>query len=116
MSASDHVKAVYAHGGHGLFQYALINCEPVSVAMKKKYAEESAEPVECDLAAVEALGPQCLAGNFLDESEVVRHATDRICRELIRLAEDRMAQNGMAEDRPGHKAAILQPDFRSSRK
>jgi uncharacterized cofD-like protein len=116
MSASDHVKAVYAHGGHGQFQYALINCEPVSLAMKKKYAEESAEPVECDLAAVEALGLQCLAGNFLDESEVVRHATDRICRELVRLAEDRMAQNGMAEDRSGHKAAILQPDFRSSRK
>ena len=88
MSASDHVKAVYDHGAHGVFQYALINGEPVSAAMKKKYAEESAEPVDCDLAAVEALGLQCVAGNFLDESEVVRHATDRICRELMRLAEN----------------------------
>jgi uncharacterized cofD-like protein len=104
MSASDHVMAIYAHGGHGLFHYAMVNCEPVSAAMMAQYAEESAEPVECDQGAVEALGVQCVAGNFIDESEVVRHATDRICRELISLA----------ENRPSRKVAIIQPAIRSS--
>jgi uncharacterized cofD-like protein len=105
MSASDHVMAIYAHGGHGLFEYALVNCEPVSTAMKQRYAKESAEPVDCDLAAVEALGVQCIAGNFIDESEVVRHATDRICHELMRLA----------ENAPGRKVTVLQPVERSKR-
>lgn len=99
MSASDHVMAIYAHGGHGLFHYAMVNCEPVSAAMKVRYAEESAEPVDCDLAAVESLGVRCVAGNFIEEHEVVRHATDRICRELIHLA----------ANRPDRKVTVIQP-------
>ncbi len=104
MSASDHIMAIYAHGGHGLFHYAMVNSEPVSAAMKARYAEESAEPVECDLGAVEELGVQCVAGNFIEEREVVRHATDRICRELMRLA----------ENHPGRKVTMIQPVGRSS--
>jgi uncharacterized cofD-like protein len=104
MSASDHIMAIYAHGGHGLFHYALVNCEPVSADMKARYAQEAAEPVECDLGAVEDLGVQCVAGNFIDELEVVRHATDRICRELMRLA----------ENNPGRKITVIQPAGRSS--
>jgi len=104
MSASDHIMAIYAHGGHGLFHYAMVNCEPVSAAMKARYAEESAEPVECDLGAVEELGVQCVAGNFIEEREVVRHATERICRELMRLA----------ENHPGRKVTMIQPVGRSS--
>ena len=104
MSASDHIMAIYAHGGHGLFHYAMVNCEPVSAAMKARYAEESAEPVECDLGAVEELGVQCVAGNFIEEREVVRHATERICRELMRLA----------ENHPGRKVTMIQPVGRST--
>jgi uncharacterized cofD-like protein len=104
MSASDHIIAIYAHRGHGLFHYALVNSEPVSAAMKARYAEESAEPVECDPGAVEELGVQCVAGNFIEEREVVRHATDRICRELMRLA----------ENNPRRKVTVIQPVSRSS--
>jgi hypothetical protein len=55
--------------------------------MKERYAEEHAEPVECDTAAIEQLGVQCIPGNFIEESHFARHATDRLCRELLRLAE-----------------------------
>lgn len=87
MSASDHILAVYAHAGHGLFDYALINSAPVSEQMRKRYEDERAEPVECDCPLVEALGVTCMAGNFLEERDVVRHDTDRLCRELLRLAQ-----------------------------
>jgi hypothetical protein len=43
--------------------------------------------VECDCPLVEALGVTCITGNFLEERDVVRHDTDRLCRELLRLAE-----------------------------
>ncbi len=86
MSASDHIMAIYAHAGHGLFNYALVNSAAVSSEMRRRYATEGAEPVECDVAAVEALGLTCIPANFLEEKDMVRHATDRLCRELLRLA------------------------------
>lgn len=87
MSASDHIMAIYAHAGHGVFNYALVNSAPVSRRMLERYAKEQAEPVVCDLPLIEALGVKCIAGNFLEESDVVRHATDRLARELLQLAQ-----------------------------
>lgn len=98
MSASDHLKALDAHAsGHRLFTYALVNSAPVSAQMRERYAEERAEPVACDCPEVEALGVKCIAGNFLDEREVVRHDTDRLCRELLRLAQRSLAGSRMAQ-------------------
>lgn len=87
MSASDHIMAIYAHAGHGVFNYALVNSEPVSPHMRERYAQEHAEPVVCDIPLIEALGVKCLAGNFLEEKDVVRHATDRLARELLHIAQ-----------------------------
>ncbi|HEX2329390.1 MAG TPA: gluconeogenesis factor YvcK family protein [Candidatus Angelobacter sp.] len=87
MTASDHIMAIYAHSTHGLFNYALVNSEPVSAETLERYAAEKAEPVVCDTGAVEALGLQCITGNFIEEKEVVRHATGQICAELMRLAQ-----------------------------
>ena len=87
MTASDHIRAIYAHSRPGLFNYALVNSSAVSAAMQERYAEERAEPVECDIKAIEALGVHCMAGNFIAEHEVARHATGRLCAELLRLAE-----------------------------
>ncbi len=87
MHASDHIKALYAHAGHRIFDYALVNSAPVSAHMKERYAEEHAEQVECDTAAIEQLGVHCIPGNFIEEGHFARHATDRLCRELLRLAE-----------------------------
>jgi uncharacterized cofD-like protein len=88
MSASEHLRAIYAHTPEKIFDYALVNSAPASPEMQRRYAEERAEPVECDAAAIEAMGVQCIAGNFIEEDHVARHATDRICRELLRLAQE----------------------------
>jgi uncharacterized cofD-like protein len=88
MSASDHIRAIYAHTPEKIFDYALVNSAPASPAMQQRYAEEGAEPVECDAEAIENLGVKCLAGNFIEEHEYARHATDRLCRELLRLAQE----------------------------
>lgn len=87
MTASEHVAAIHAHAGNGVFDYALVNSAGVSDAMRERYATEQAEPVVCDSAAIVALGVHCIAGKFLEEHEVVRHDTDRLCRELLRLAQ-----------------------------
>lgn len=98
MSASEHLKALDAHAaGHALFTYALVNSAPVSAQMRERYAEERAEPVECDCPKVEALGVKCIAGNFLEERDVVRHDTDRLCRELLRLAKTSLPGTRIAQ-------------------
>jgi len=98
MSASDHLKALDAHAsGHRLFTYALVNSATVSAQMRERYAEERAEPVACDCEQMEALGVKCIAGNFLDEREVVRHDTDRLCRKLLRLAQRSLPGSRIAQ-------------------
>src|SRR5262249_21989248 len=72
MTASDHVQALYNHSSRKFLDYALVNSAPVSPAMKERYAEERAEPVESDTAAIEKLGVRCVAGDFVEENHFAR--------------------------------------------
>jgi uncharacterized cofD-like protein len=86
MKASDHIKAIYAHSPRRIFDYALVNTAGVSASMRERYAEEQAQQVEADIPAIEQLGVKCIPGNFILEKHFARHATDRLCQELLRLA------------------------------
>ncbi|HET9838357.1 MAG TPA: gluconeogenesis factor YvcK family protein [Candidatus Angelobacter sp.] len=97
MTASDHIKAIFRHcSGSKIFDYALINTEPVSASMRERYAEEHAEQVQADLEAVEQLGVKCIAGNFIMERHYARHNTDRLCQELLALAKFSRHPAGLA--------------------
>ena len=54
--------------------------------LKAKYALEDATQVVVDQEAIEELGVSPVLGDYLDEGEVARHATDRIARDLMDLA------------------------------
>jgi len=86
MTASQHIQAIFNHAHRRIFDSALVNSALVSPSMLERYAEEHASQVECDCDAIEALGVKCIAGNFVEEHHVARHATDRLCQELLRLA------------------------------
>jgi uncharacterized cofD-like protein len=86
MTASDHIKAIFKHSSGKIFDYALVNTEPVSASMRERYAEEQAGQVEADVEAIEQLGVKCIPGNFIMERHYARHATDRLCQELLALA------------------------------
>jgi uncharacterized cofD-like protein len=85
LTAADHIRALTAHAGVQLFDYALINRKPVSAEMKAKYALEGASQIVADLDAIEAMGVCPVLGDYLDEGAVARHATDRVARDLIAL-------------------------------
>jgi uncharacterized cofD-like protein len=88
LSAADHIRAVYKHtAGHRIFDYALLNCTPASEALQAKYALEGAAQIVNDLGEVEQLGVRPVEGDYLDEtSDVARHATERVARDLLTLA------------------------------
>ena len=95
LTAADHIRALNSHAGAQLFDYALINQKEVSAEMKANYALEGASQIVADLEAIEALGVCPIQGDYLEEGEVARHATDRVAEDLMAL----MAQS------PERKAA-----------
>jgi len=85
LSAADHVRALTSHAGTQLFDYALINRKQASDEMKAKYALEGASQIVVDLEAVVALGVCPVLGDYLDEGDTARHATDRVATDSMPL-------------------------------
>lgn len=84
--ASDHVRVLLDEGGRGLFHYVLVNTRPPrSPSLLARYAQERAEPVGADVAAVEALGCRCVAEDLLSEDGLVRHDARKVTAVLLRL-------------------------------
>lgn len=85
-TAADHIRALNGHAQARIFDYALLNRTPISAQLKAKYALEGATQVVVDQEAIQELGVKPVLGDYLDEGEVARHATDRIARDLLELA------------------------------
>ena len=90
LTASQHIEKILDHArGHKLFDYALINTQPILPATLDQYAREGQEPIVNDLDRIRALGVEPVTGNFLHEGEVLRHDHDRVAEALLNLCQDR---------------------------
>ena len=85
LTASQHIERIYEHAGRPIFDYALVNTAPVSDEIRQRYAAEGAEITVADTDRIEALGIQCITGNFAAEGDVLRHAADRVTDALLSL-------------------------------
>jgi uncharacterized cofD-like protein len=85
LTASQHIERIYAHAGRPVFDYALVNTAPVSEPIRQRYAAEGAEVTIADIDRIEALGVQCITGNFADEGDVLRHDSDSLTDALLSL-------------------------------
>jgi uncharacterized cofD-like protein len=85
LTASQHIKAIREHAGQKIFDYALVNNAPISRELAAKYAEQGTGPVQCDTAAIEALGIKCIEDDFVEEGDVARHNTRRVAERLLEL-------------------------------
>jgi uncharacterized cofD-like protein len=85
-TAADHLRALNVHAQTRIFDYALLNRKHISAQLKAKYALEGATQVVVDQQAIRELGVIPVIGDYLDEGEVARHATDRIAYDLLELA------------------------------
>lgn len=92
LTASQHIEKIFGHArGHQLFDYALINDEPISPATLAQYAREGQEPIANDFDRIRELGVEPVTGNFLHEGEVLRHDQDRVTEALLNLCLERQA-------------------------
>ena len=86
LTASDHIRALFTHARHKVFDYALINRTTLSSELLGKYAEEGSEPVKADLDEVRSLGVEPILGDYLDASGLARHNSARLAEDLLSLA------------------------------
>lgn len=86
-TASEHVTAIQANIEKQLFDYVMLNTANPTPLLVEKYREQGQHIVEPDIDRVKAMGYKVIAGNFMSESDVVRHDPAKLATRLIQLVE-----------------------------
>lgn len=84
-TASDHVRTIEAHVGRRVFDYVLVNTALPRQDLIDKYHEGGQEFVEPDIDRIRAMGYRPVTGNFISESDVVRHDPLRLAEAILKL-------------------------------
>lgn len=90
LTASDHLKAVLAHGrGRKLVDYCLVNNAPIPQELIPIYAKENAQPIEIDLEEIAALAvtPHCAGVADVNQTRLARHDSDLLASAVLELME-----------------------------
>lgn len=82
---ADHLKAILDHCGEGFVDAVLANKQVVPPAALERYTKEGSVPVKGNSKAVERLGAKYYEAKLIKDGDVVRHDSERLARELIRL-------------------------------
>ncbi|MGE0406058.1 MAG: uridine diphosphate-N-acetylglucosamine-binding protein YvcK [Candidatus Korobacteraceae bacterium] len=86
LTAADHIRAIYAHSRHRIFQFALVNNKVASRELRAKYALEASTQIVVDEQKIKELGVQPVFGDYMEEEGgVARHATERVAKDLLGL-------------------------------
>lgn len=87
MSAADHLQAILKHtDNRKVVDYMLINNSHLTMDQARKYQQQSAYPVKADLDFVKKLGVRPICAPLLEQSELVRHDSQRLAQEIIKIA------------------------------
>jgi uncharacterized cofD-like protein len=96
-SASDHVLAVYGHAGGKLLDSVVVSTSRISPALRRRYAEQNATPIENDIAVLEQMGLDVIGADLLQKGPKVRHNPDAIARVAVELAAAARKRRGAAD-------------------
>lgn len=88
-AASDHVEAVLQHGGERVADYVLVNMVKPSEEKLEAYRKWGADFVYPDLQKLRKMGLKVLAGDFINESNYVRHDSSKLAQALFGLVNGR---------------------------
>jgi uncharacterized cofD-like protein len=84
-AASQHVQAIFDNAGHGLFDFVLVNTGVPSESALEKYRASGSFLVEADVDRLRAMGLRVLQGNFMSETDVVRHDPMKVVSRILML-------------------------------
>lgn len=84
-TAADHVRSVAKHAEQKVFNYVLVNQERPNKALLDKYAESNQYFVEPNVAAIRDMGYKPILGDYISQTEVVRHDPAKLADAIIKL-------------------------------
>ncbi len=84
-TAGDHVQQIFDHVGFKVFDYIVVNDEPIPSELALKYAEEGAYPVEIDTDKLNKLGVNTIKGSLISKTNLVRHNPSYLSELIIKL-------------------------------
>lgn len=100
-TAADHVRAIHAHAGPGLFSHVLVNTRmPQSRALLDRYAGQGSQPVDPTMAELEGMGLTPVGFPMISEHELLRH-------DPLRLAAAVFQVMAMATGRPARDTRLV---------
>jgi uncharacterized cofD-like protein len=84
-SAADHVRAMAGHSDHRAFNYVLVNQAKPNKTLLDKYAESNQFFVEPNVVAIRELGFRPILGDFISQTDVVRHDPAKLADAIVKL-------------------------------
>ncbi|MDW8207858.1 MAG: YvcK family protein [Chloroherpetonaceae bacterium] len=84
-TACDHVAAIERHVDRRIFEYVLVNTGQPGPELLEKYRKSGSVLVEPDTDRIKRAGYRPITGNFINETDVVRHNAHRLAEAIIRL-------------------------------
>ncbi len=84
-SAFDHVKTIERHARRRVFDYVLVNTGQPSPDLMAKYRKTGSVLVEPDTDRIKAEGYRPIPGNFINQTDVVRHNSTLLAEAIMRL-------------------------------
>lgn len=85
-TASDHVRAIEAHAGGRVVDYVLVNTATPAPELMERYRASGQELVLPDIDRIRQMGYKVITGNFISQSDYVRHDPVRLAEAILRLA------------------------------
>ncbi|CAN5699484.1 YvcK family protein [soil metagenome] len=87
MTASEHAAAIQDQVGRRVFDHVLVNTAVPSEAAIEKYAGAGQRPVEADVDRLRAMNQRILPGDYMSETDLVRHDPMKVAARLMMLVE-----------------------------
>jgi len=85
-TAADHLKAIHAHTGPGLFSHAIVNTQsPQSRTLLDRYAGQGSRPVAPTLRELGAMGLTTVGLALMSEEELLRHDPIRLAEAVFQV-------------------------------
>lgn len=89
-NVSDHIKALYKHGGNGIVDYVIANASNIDDHLKDKYSLEQSTMVEIDKKALEKLGVQIVEANLVKvKKDLIRHDAEKLASIIVETIMDK---------------------------
>lgn len=83
LSLADHIRVIFHHARHKIIDWVIVNRQPVSEAVARRYRLSGAEPLLAEAGELQRMGLRCVFDNLLAEHGVVRHDSERLTQLLI---------------------------------